>query len=62
MPLPHTRFPVCDGELDEVLGLITTKDILNQMIAGTPLDLKAIMKPPLFVPENMRVVQLARYF
>lgn len=59
---PHTRFPVCDGELDEVLGLITTKDILNQMIAGTPLDLKSIVKPPLFVPENMRVLQLLDIF
>lgn len=58
----HTRFPVCDGELDEVLGLITTKDILNQMIAGTPLDLKSMMKPPLFVPENMRVLQLLDIF
>lgn len=59
---PHTRFPVCVEELDEVLGLITTKDILNQMIAGTPLDLAAIMKPPLFVPENMRVLQLLEIF
>lgn len=59
---PHTRFPVCDGELDEVLGLITTKDILSQMLAENPLDLKAIMKAPLFAPENMRVVQLLEIF
>lgn len=59
---PHSRFPVCDKELDEVIGLITTKDILNQMIAGVALDLKAIMKPPLFVPENMRIVQLLEIY
>lgn len=59
---PHTRFPICNGDLDEVIGLITAKDILSQLLTGTPLDLKAIMKTPLFVPENMRVVQLLEIF
>lgn len=58
----HTRFPVCDGELDEVIGLVTTKDILNQMLTLNQLDLNAVIKPPLFVPENMRVVQLLDIF
>lgn len=58
----HSRFPICSGELDEVLGLITSKDILNQILSGASLDLKAIIKPPLFVPENMRVVQLLDIF
>jgi len=58
----HTRFPVCEGELDEVIGLVTTKDILNQMLTGENLDLNAVIKPPLFVPENMRVVQLLELF
>jgi putative hemolysin len=59
---PHNRFPVCDGELDEVIGLVTSKDILNQMLSGGALDLNAVIKPPLFVPENMRVVQLLDIF
>jgi putative hemolysin len=58
----HNRFPVCDGELDEVLGLVTSKDILNQLLAKGTVDLKAIVKAPLFVPENMRVVQLLDMF
>jgi putative hemolysin len=58
----HNRFPVCDGELDKVLGMITSKDILNQMLANGVVNLKAIIKPPLFVPENMRVVQLLDMF
>lgn len=59
---PHNRFPVCDGELDEVIGLVTSKDILNQMLAGEPLDLKAVVKSPIFVPENMRAIQLLDIF
>lgn len=59
---PHNRFPVCDDELDEVLGLVTSKDILNQMLESGTVDLKKILKPPLYVPENMRVVQVLEKF
>lgn len=58
----HNRFPICDGELDEVIGLVTSKDILNQMFDKGNVNLKAIVKPPLFVPENMRVLQLLDMF
>ncbi|MDP1879664.1 MAG: hemolysin family protein [Parachlamydiaceae bacterium] len=59
---PHTRFPVCDDELDEVIGLVSSKDILNQMLSTGVFNLKSIVKPPLFVPENMRVIQLLDIF
>lgn len=59
---PHTRFPVCDHELDEVIGLVSSKDILNQLLSTGNFDLKAAIKPPLFVPENMRVLQLLDVF
>jgi putative hemolysin len=59
---PHNRFPACDGELDEVIGLVTTKEILNEVLDKGTFDLKTLVKPPLFVPENMRVVQLLDLF
>lgn len=59
---PHNRFPICDSELDEVLGLATSKDILTYLLIHGTIDLKAVIKPPLFVPENMRVVQLLEIF
>lgn len=59
---PHNRFPICDHELDEVIGLVTSKDILNHVLSTGTLDLKAVIKPPLFVPENMRIVQLLEIF
>lgn len=58
----HNRFPVCDGELDEVIGLITSKNILNQMLSHGVADIKSAIKPPLFVPENMRIIQLLEMF
>ncbi|CAF23844.1 unnamed protein product [Candidatus Protochlamydia amoebophila UWE25] len=59
---PHNRFPVCDGELDKVIGLVTTKDVLNEILKTGKFDLKTLVKAPLFVPENMRVVQLLDLF
>jgi len=59
---PHNRFPVCDGELDEVIGLVTSKDILNEVLAKGQFDVKTLIKAPLFVPENMRVIQLLEIF
>lgn len=58
----HNRFPVCDHELDKVIGLITSKDILNQLLSTGVLDLKSVVKAPIFVPENMRVIQLLEVF
>lgn len=59
---PHNRFPVCDGELDHVLGLVTSKDLLRQHYSGSSFNLRELVKAPLFVPENMRVVQLLELF
>ncbi len=37
---PHSRFPVCDGTLDNVLGVVQVKDMLVRGFAGRPYDLK----------------------
>lgn len=58
----HSRFPVCNGELDEVIGCVSSKDILNQILEQGEVDLPSVIKPPLFVPENMHVVQLLDIF
>lgn len=58
----HSRFPICNEELDEVVGLVSSKDILNQLLTSGSLDLSAIVKAPLFVPETMRAVQLLDIF
>ena len=48
----YSRFLVCKGSLDELLGVVNVKDILTQMLDGRPPDLLAAMKPPVFVPER----------
>lgn len=58
----HSRFPVCKGELDEVVGFLSSKEALNQLFEKKEFDLQSAMIAPLFVPENMRAVQLMDLF
>jgi putative hemolysin len=46
-------FPVASGELDEVSGIVSTEDILLALLKGPWPGLKALMRPPIFVPETI---------
>lgn len=58
----HSRYPVCDGELDKTLGLARAKDLLAKSMGGEPIDLRQIMDEPLFAPENARALQVLERF
>ena len=49
----HSRFPAIEGELDNVAGIILTKDLLFYFIEKD-FDLKEIIRPAIFVPESRR--------
>jgi putative hemolysin len=49
----HSRLLVCDGGLDNVVGQVRAKDLLALCLAGEPLDLKSVLRRPLFVPESL---------
>src|SRR5690606_37147440 len=57
MEAEHSRFPVCDGSLDRVLGVVRAKDLLSDCIGGRPLDLQGAMIEPLYFPETMRTLR-----
>ena len=57
----HTRYPVCDGDLDEVLGVVHMKDLLG-IGAREDADLKTLMRPPKYVPETMPISKLMGHF
>ena len=57
----HTRYPVCDGDLDDVLGVLHMKDLLG-FGALDAVDLKSIMRPPKYVPETMPISKLMGHF
>lgn len=59
---PHSLFPVCQGGIDNVIGVVAVKDVWAQSSQGQPLDLRAIMRPPVFVPENMAALRALERF
>ena len=54
----HSRFPVCKGNPDEILGILQVKDLFAQEQRGQAMDLQAALKPALFIPEGMSALEL----
>lgn len=48
----YSRFPVCDGSLDKVLGIVKARDLLVPSLAGEPINLKEKLRPALYIPET----------
>jgi putative hemolysin len=58
----RTRFPVATGDLDQLQGILHTKDLLNQSLACEPDNIRIILRPPLFVPESMDALSVLERF
>lgn len=58
----HTRLPVCRDDLDNVVGVVHAKDLLNPLLDGGHLDLAGAARPALFVPESVSALQLLEQF
>jgi putative hemolysin len=58
----HSRFPVCRGTLDNVVGVVKARDLLQYSATSRPIDLVAVMYPPLLVPKNIGAVKLLEQF
>ncbi|MBN2471246.1 MAG: HlyC/CorC family transporter [Anaerolineae bacterium] len=59
---PHNCFPVADDDLDNLLGFVCIRDIWQRMLDGEPVDLRALVRPPLLVPENLSALRLLTMF
>ena len=59
----YSRFPVYEGSLDQIVGILYTKDLLPHH-AGLPadFDVRASLHPPYFVPESKHADALLREF
>lgn len=58
----HSRFPVIHGNFDNILGVVSTKDILRQSLGGQPANIRQTLGPPLFVPETASVLKVLDLF
>ena len=58
----YSRLPVYLGDIDNIVGIIHSKDLLKAVIDNRFKSIKEIMRPAHFVPENMKVNDLLRDF
>jgi putative hemolysin len=58
----HARYPVCRGGLDEVVGVVASRQLLMQVMRGQPMSLTQGLQPPVFVPETLTGMELLEHF
>ena len=58
----HTRYPVCRGDLSEVLGVVSAQSLLPALARGQTPNLADVMAPPVFVPETLSGMELLEQF
>ena len=58
----HSRFPVYDDSIDNVVGILYVKDMLRLIARGKEVKVAEIIKKPFFVPESKRIDSLLMEF
>ncbi|WP_204151663.1 hemolysin family protein [Leptolyngbya sp. CCY15150] len=58
----HTRFPVCQNSLDNMLGVVSVTDVLARSLTEQAIDFTALLQQPLFIPENTRALKVLEFF
>ncbi|MDR1660882.1 MAG: hemolysin family protein [Azoarcus sp.] len=58
----HSRFPVCRGGLEEILGIISSKQLFNQTLKGGEPDITRQLQNPVYVPESLTGLELLEQF
>ena len=57
----HSRFPVYEETIDNVIGILYVKDVLKGLVKDEPsFDLRSLARKPFFVPESKRIDDLLR--
>jgi putative hemolysin len=58
----HTEFVVCNETLDNVIGTVRAAELLPAILKGGQLDLRSLIRDPLFVPDSMPAFKLLEAF
>ncbi|MDR2924408.1 MAG: hemolysin family protein [Azoarcus sp.] len=58
----HSRFPVCRSGLEEILGVISCKQLLGQTLKGGHPNLMGQLQSPVYVPETLTGMELLEQF
>lgn len=58
----HSRYPVCRGGLEDVIGIVSSQTLLQQALKGGELKLTERLEPAVFVPETLSGMELLEQF
>lgn len=58
----HSRFPVYEEQIDNILGVLYVKDLLNFFFKRKDFDIREILREAIFVPENKTASDLLKEF
>jgi putative hemolysin len=58
----YARYPVARGELDEVQGILISKELLACCVRDQPIDIPSLIHPALFIPESMSALTMLEQF
>ncbi len=58
----YSRFPVFEGGLTHVAGIMQVKELLAADMSGKPFDLKHLLRPPLYIPETATALRALEMF
>jgi putative hemolysin len=58
----HSRYPVCRGGLDDVVGVVSAQSLLQQVMSGAALEVTERLQSPVFVPETLSGMELLDQF
>ncbi len=59
---PHSRFPLCDKDLHEIIGLLHSKRVMGALSTGQPVDLRALAEDCTYVPQSISGMELLQQF
>ena len=51
----HTRYPYCNGGKDNIIGMVHTRDLLNNALENKEIDISKLVRPIIMVPENTSI-------
>jgi putative hemolysin len=58
----YSRFPVVVGGPQQVLGIVQVKDLLTALLAGRPFDIRAAVRPPVYLPNTVTALRALEIF
>jgi putative hemolysin len=58
----RTNFPVYESDLDNIVGMVSVKNVMARMVEGRTINIRDLVTRPLFVPEAVTVLKLLELF